>query len=171
MHAINEGSVYMQLVLARDPQTQAQTDGDDGQDDDVAVLEFHLFPADSPREIPAHKETAEVAHTNGHKRTHDVAETNGDQPTDVSAAARLYEAIAKCSALNPDPQQLDDEQEDEGAILQGAEGMPGQGGWITAENMNDFIDENGQFRMPPTGENGNGEDDEAQAEKYRRTDE
>jgi hypothetical protein len=80
----------------------------------------------------------------------------------------LFEAISECSNLNPDPvQDGDDEEDEDGAqiIFEGdyepVEGfsgvfagardgglppaMPGSGGWITAENVHEFFDEEGNW--------------------------
>lgn len=46
----------------------------------------------------------------------------------------LFNAISACSELNPDPEDGEDEEPSLGA-----------GGWITAENMDQFVDEDGQF--------------------------
>jgi chloride channel, nucleotide-sensitive, 1A len=47
----------------------------------------------------------------------------------------IFKAISACSDLHPDPDMSDDGE------------MPelGTGGWITAENMHEFIDEDGNF--------------------------
>lgn len=69
--------------------------------------------------------------------------------------------------------------------------MPGSGGWITAENVGDFFDEEGNFRAGESlgegagrvrgreddedndrgveGANGNGENHETEETKWRRT--
>ncbi|KAK6437430.1 hypothetical protein LTR95_006372 [Oleoguttula sp. CCFEE 5521] len=60
-----------------------------------------------------------------------VSSTAPDQ-----SAEALYRAIGDCQELNPDPQE-----EDEG-------GMTGEGGWITSENMGNFVGEGGEFRVP-----------------------
>ena len=50
----------------------------------------------------------------------------------------LYEAVSACTALHPDPVEEDAEE--------GADSIPGAGGWITADNAGDYFDEEGQFR-------------------------
>ncbi|CAM1508018.1 Fc.00g048660.m01.CDS01 [Cosmosporella sp. VM-42] len=86
-----------------------------------------------------------------------------------NAASKFYEALAACSDLHPDPNDGDeDEEEDydrivfEGSAeyeaLEGFPGvlrggndaslpppMPGSGGWITAENVDQFFDEEGNW--------------------------
>ena len=52
----------------------------------------------------------------------------------------LFKAVSDCQELNPDPPEEGDEEVDETA--------PGTTGWVTRENMQDFVGENGEFRMP-----------------------
>jgi nucleotide-sensitive chloride channel 1A len=79
---------------------------------------------------------------------------------------KLFEAISACSNLNPDPIEDDDEDEDDdriifegdhqaiegmpGAFIGSADGglpppMPGSSGWITAENVHEYFDEDGNW--------------------------
>lgn len=60
----------------------------------------------------------------------------------ASPAQQLYEAISACQELNPDPPS--DDEEGEGFD----ETAPGATGWITSENMGEFVDEEGNFKMP-----------------------
>lgn len=60
----------------------------------------------------------------------------------MSPAKALFKAIADCQELNPDPPDGDGE---DGEFDETA---PGATGWITSENMGDFMDENGEFKMP-----------------------
>jgi len=69
-----------------------------------------------------------------------VEQTNGQGPSSETAVRQLYEAISACQELNPDPPS-----DDEGGFDETA---PGATGWITSENMAEFTDENGNFRMP-----------------------
>lgn len=73
------------------------------------------------------------------------------------AATTLYTAIGDCQELNPDPNPDDSEEEDEGFD----ETAPGATGWITSENMHEFVDEDGNFKMPEgvTVIDGAGEDE------------
>ena len=92
-----------------------------------------------------------------------------DSDTSPTPAAKLYEAIANCSNLHPDPYNEDEEEDDnedrivfEGSaehealdgfsgVLRGAADgslpppMPGSGGWITADNMHEYFDEEGNW--------------------------
>ncbi|KAL3422902.1 hypothetical protein PVAG01_04649 [Phlyctema vagabunda] len=92
-------------------------------------------------------------------------------PTGADVKA-LFDAVSNCSNLHPDPMQEDDEMEDadggdrrimfEGNVgYEGISGLPGvqmgsdngglpppfpgSGGWITAENVGDFFDADGNF--------------------------
>lgn len=96
-------------------------------------------------------------------------------PADADAtASKLYEAIAACSNLHPDPanEGEDDDEEDnydrivfegstEHEVIEGFSGvlrgaadgglpppMPGSGGWITAENVSEYFDEEGNWIGP-----------------------
>lgn len=120
----------------------------------------------------------------------------------------LYGAVSACSNLHPDPGVEDDDDDEEGgessllsAGLVGAGstdgGLPppvdGSSGWITAENMHEFFDPEGNWiggGQEPTlplgpgagtvrerdgeeggeGENGTGEGEESEETKWRRTD-
>lgn len=86
-----------------------------------------------------------------------------------SPAVQLYEALAACSNLHPDPQGDEDEDEDDadrivfegsaehealegftGVLRGAADGslpppMPGSGGWITADNVHEYFDEEGNW--------------------------
>ncbi|KAG9588552.1 hypothetical protein KCU97_g8290, partial [Aureobasidium melanogenum] len=75
-------------------------------------------------------------------------EPQGDSdPTD--AAEKLFNAVSNCADLHPDPDEDDDQEQEQ-------EPEPGTGGWITSENIQDFMDENGEFRMPEGGILGTG---------------
>lgn len=77
-----------------------------------------------------------------------------DKPEQTPVMA-LFTALSDCSNLHPDP--VEDEEEQGSRIMQAglampgtSDGsmpppMPGSGGWITAENMHEFVDENGNF--------------------------
>ncbi|KAA8647018.1 hypothetical protein EYZ11_000161 [Aspergillus tanneri] len=116
----------------------------------------------------------------------------------------LYAAVSACSNLHPDPMEEDDEDEEENSLFQsgivsmgsGDGGLPppveGSSGWITAENMHEYFDEEGNWiasgegpTLPlgpgagivrPRDEESDGQDGEIQGEdqgeetKWRRTD-
>ncbi|PBP24968.1 benzoylformate decarboxylase [Diplocarpon rosae] len=90
-------------------------------------------------------------------------ETEGD------TIKKLFEAVSHCSNLHPDPtvEGDEDEDEDDRIIFEGSVGyegisglpgvqagagdgglpppFPGSGGWITAENVGDYFDEDGNW--------------------------
>lgn len=69
----------------------------------------------------------------------------------------LYTALTECSNLHPDLDESNSENEGPNIMYQGGDQplssgiglpppIPGGGGWITADNVNDFFDEDGNFR-------------------------
>jgi chloride channel, nucleotide-sensitive, 1A len=86
----------------------------------------------------------------------DPAEAQSEQTPVVG----MFIALSNCSNLHPDP--VDPEDQDQGQ-LEGSRlfqagmiepgdaagglppAMPGSGGWITAENMHEFVDEDGNW--------------------------
>lgn len=80
-----------------------------------------------------------------------------DKPEETPTQA-LYAAVSACSNLHPDPMEEDDDEgEDEDGAFQsglvmsgsGDGGLPppvdGSSGWITADNMHEFFDEEGNW--------------------------
>lgn len=70
----------------------------------------------------------------------DIHLNGGTNGSAQSAATQLYHAIGDCQELNPDGSLTDDDERPVPA--------PGDGGWITADNMEQFIDEEGNFSLP-----------------------
>ncbi|KAF2232852.1 hypothetical protein EV356DRAFT_534357 [Viridothelium virens] len=98
--------------------------------DDIDTLEFSLVPAPSTPSAPS-------------QSSEELPEDGAAHPI-TSSAEQLYAAVSACAELHPDPrtpgEQEEGEQED------GDESrIPGAGGWITSENMADFMDEEGNF--------------------------
>lgn len=76
-----------------------------------------------------------------------------------SATQQLYNAVCECSNLHPDPAEPGDEDEEDEqkfisaedyAVLGSGDGdlpppVDGSSGWITAENMHEFFDEEGNW--------------------------
>ncbi|KAK5728642.1 hypothetical protein LTR15_001779 [Elasticomyces elasticus] len=81
----------------------------------------------------------------------DATESNGSA---LTPRQQLYEAISAGQELNPD---ADPDDEGENGFDETA---PGATGWITSENMADFVDEDGNFRMPEGTTVLGGEEDE-----------
>ncbi|KAM3509036.1 hypothetical protein MY10362_000825 [Beauveria mimosiformis] len=109
--------------------------------------------------------------------------------SDTDTASKLYEAIATCSNLHPDPAGAADDDDDDndyqdrivfegsaerhealegfqGVLRGAADGglpppMPGSGGWITAENVGEYFDDEGNW-IGPGAEVGGEEEDAAE---------
>jgi nucleotide-sensitive chloride channel 1A len=109
--------------------------------------------------------------------------TPKDSDATPTHASQLYEAVANCSNLHPDPNNEDESDGDEydrivfeggaehetlegftGVLRGNAEGglpppMPGSGGWITADNVHEYFDEEGNWiggNQEESGELGEG---------------
>jgi nucleotide-sensitive chloride channel 1A len=104
------------------------------------VLQFRILPTSI--EFPENDDhvTSEVE-TNG--------AVNGSSAS-PPASASLFRAISNCQDLNPDPRLPGDEDDEDDEMAGGGfdETAPGATGWITSENMAEFMDEEGNFRMP-----------------------
>lgn len=110
-----------------------------------------------------------------------TGEPEPDGPARESPGKQLYEAVSACSNLHPDP-LLDDDDDDDyetddriifegdhealegftGVMRGSASGglpppMPGSSGWITAENVHEYFDADGNWI-------GDGENDRDEAE-------
>jgi nucleotide-sensitive chloride channel 1A len=102
-------------------------------DEDIEHLQIRLTPSNNliappPPENPSKNDTNRTA--------------------DPSFA--LYMAIGDCQELNPDPAE-DDSEDDEGQGFGGQgfdETAPGATGWITSENLHEYTDADGNFKMP-----------------------
>ncbi|KAK0658708.1 regulator of volume decrease after cellular swelling-domain-containing protein [Cercophora samala] len=147
IHAIQKigdfSSVYLQLELA-----------EGGSEEDFDTVELTLIPV--PRE---QKEE-------GEEEEEEEEVTVGDRKPKTETE-KLFEAISECSNLNPDPRgdgEEDEEDEDgaqiifEGEAVEGFSGvfagardgglpaaMPGSSGWITAENVHEYFDAEGNW--------------------------
>ncbi|SPO00741.1 uncharacterized protein DNG_03489 [Cephalotrichum gorgonifer] len=105
-----------------------------------------------------------------------------DEEDSASVTKHLFEAISACSNLHPDPVDEEDDDDDDDRIvfegnpefeaLEGFSGvmrgagdgglpppMPGSSGWITAENVHEYFDEEGNWIGNAEGE-GEGEGEE-----------
>ncbi|KAK5058665.1 hypothetical protein LTR84_010929 [Exophiala bonariae] len=128
--AIEQQGVYMQLITS--------TDDSMGEDLEPESLSVTIVPTASAAPAVASE--------------HDPAEAKPEQ-TPVQA---MFNALSNCSNLHPDP--VEDEESGDGSHLIQAglafpgttdgglpPAMPGSGGWITAENMHEFVDEDGNW--------------------------
>lgn len=105
--------------------------------------------------------------------------TPGEGETPAQAIQKMFDAVSNCSNLHPDPMDDDDEMVDgdggdrrimfEGSVgYEGISGLPGvqqgagdgglpppfpgSGGWITAENVGEYFDEEGNWIKDREGE-------------------
>ncbi|KAI7162701.1 hypothetical protein KC349_g1865 [Hortaea werneckii] len=118
-------------------------------DEDLDFIQLRIFPTSTSggSEAPAAPANAGV---NGHG--------------DAAPVKVLYDAISACQELNPDPNPEGDDDE-EGGVGAFDETAPGATGWITSENMADFMDEDGNFKMPEGVTVIGGGDDAAEEEE------
>lgn len=107
-------------------------------DEDIIFFHARLVPG----EVETHAQQQQSQSHNGQS-----AAVNGSA---ADPARTLFDAIAACQELNPDPPQAggDDDDDDDEQQQGFDETAPGATGWITSENMADFMDEEGNFRMP-----------------------
>lgn len=92
-----------------------------------------------------------------------AASTNVEAPSSPPSDALpsptqlLYTALTECSNLHPDQDESNSENDGPDMMYEGGDQslssgialpppIPGGGGWITADNVNDFFDEDGNFR-------------------------
>lgn len=87
------------------------------EDDDIQILELTILPPNYDPDSP-----------------------NRDTSADASCIQDIFQAMNTCSDLHPDP---DDDSEGDG---ENDETAPGATGWITADNMDEYLDENGNLR-------------------------
>ncbi|EAS31186.1 chloride channel, nucleotide-sensitive, 1A [Coccidioides immitis RS] len=103
----------------------------------------------------------QTASTRAEGEGEDEALLTDDKPSQTPTEL-LFAALSTCSNLHPDPAAGEEEGEDEqqlgnsvlfqnGLIMPGNSAgglppaMPGSGGWITAENMHEYFDEEGNW--------------------------
>lgn len=91
-----------------------------------------------------------------------AAQSNGRAAADPSFA--LYMAIGDCQELNPDPAAQDDSDDEGFGEPTFDETAPGATGWITSENIHEYTDADGNFKMPE-GVTVIGGEDEEEAEQ------
>ncbi|EXJ93653.1 hypothetical protein A1O1_02045 [Capronia coronata CBS 617.96] len=138
--------LYMQLVSS----TEASAGQEDTEPESVSIT---IVPTASAPPAAATED--------------DPAE---DKPEQTPVMA-MFAALSNCSNLHPDPVEPGEEEDEEGVANGGVSrliqaglafpgasdgglppAMPGSGGWITAENMHEFVDENGDWIDDQEGE-------------------
>jgi nucleotide-sensitive chloride channel 1A len=123
--------LYMQLLSTE----EADGNGEDTEPDSISVT---IIPtASAPPAAATETDPAE------------------DKPEQTPVLA-MFTALSNCSNLHPDPIDEEDDGEQSrlfqaGLALPGMSdgglppAMPGSGGWITAENMHEFVDADGNW--------------------------
>jgi nucleotide-sensitive chloride channel 1A len=71
-----------------------------------------------------------------------VLPPNYTSTPEVACIKDIYAAMNTCADLHPDPNSSEAEDEEGEEDLS----APGATGWITAENMDEYLDEDGNFR-------------------------
>lgn len=148
------------------PQTATATN-DDEEEEEEPNTPLTLIPPTTTTDSTLNTTTSTTTQLTTAERamTEDLSDKPDETPTQM-----LYAAVSACSNLHPDPAAEEDEDEDgdegdgpRGALLQagfagsgsgdagavGGDGLPppveGSSGWITAENMHEFFDEEGNW--------------------------
>ncbi|TKX26810.1 hypothetical protein C1H76_0965 [Elsinoe australis] len=133
LHAQQGNGLYMQLILSDMRHTS---------DDELETLEMTVTPG-AQSAAPPSMEIAAAA---------DVSKTEIE---------KLYQAVSDCADLHPDPDPEEENQEGMAGLmasLQGGGNMDlNSGGWITAENMHEHLDAEGNVVFPGQGEAVDGE--------------
>ena len=120
-----EGDLYLQLITG----DEGDSDGDDA---DSTFIDLRI----APKSVDSYDQ-GDIAKVQGNLNN------DGSINTVEDMATTLQRAVAICQDLNPDPPVAGEEGEE-----MEEDTRPGAGGWITSENMADYMDEDGNFRMP-----------------------
>ncbi|EAW12691.1 Voldacs domain-containing protein [Aspergillus clavatus NRRL 1] len=139
--------LYMQIATPAAPGTNP----DDEEEESITMT---IVPPTGAGFTAGTASAADATLTASEQAMEDQSETPDETPTQM-----LYAAVSACSNLHPDPMEEDAEEEEEerdsllqsGFISMGsADGglpppVPGSSGWITAENVGEFFDEQGNW--------------------------
>ncbi|KAK2733356.1 hypothetical protein FQN55_003409 [Onygenales sp. PD_40] len=143
--------LYMQLATDSN-----ENEEDEDMEEDSTCLTI-VPPAPAPQPQPQSEQSTPIP-----------GEAEENKPTQ-SPTQELFAAVSACSNLHPDLQTGDGDEENDnqdeqvqqldgsvlfqnGLILPGNNAgglppaMPGSGGWITAENMHEYFDEEGNWK-------------------------
>lgn len=119
---VTRRALYMQLNLYDSENSNSE--------DDIETADVSIVPFPS-------EDTDAASLSDGHKTTSDLSSED--------AVKALYDAVSDCQNLHPDSHEEDDEENGTRQPVLGIAGAPGDGGWITSENMAQFMDSNGNF--------------------------
>lgn len=142
------------------------------QDGGDVLLELNLSDADTADEDIQHVQMRIFA-TNIERHANTTADAESEPQSGangttshnhIAIATAVWRAISDCQELNPDPPAAGEDGEDREDAGEEAfdETAPGATGWITSENMADFMDQSGNFRVPAGMTVIGGEDDQAE---------
>lgn len=175
--------------------------GDDGGYEEEGAWEVTVVPSSAQGQsrpsVPATLEPNVEPATGSIRDAAVSPPSNPITPDERPLIEQLFAAVSACSNLHPDPvdggdhpdsDNPDDENEDpilfEGGVgyesvlpgvTDGLGGLPppfpGSGGWITAENVGDFFNEDGSWRGRTRGREEGPEEvgEEEEGSKWRRT--
>ena len=138
-----EGSSLRTLYLQIDMLYHQRANINDNTADIAGVFDIHIVPSDLAVD---------------HERLNGT-EVSSDHTSEPGASydsivSRLYEALSTCAEFWPDENEDEDDQNEP---VDGGSSIPGEGGWITAENADQFggmaidieeyTDADGNFRI------------------------
>lgn len=151
-----EQGIYMQVAKSisssdnnNNPNTEDEYD-DDGAEEEEDMIDLTIFPSTTAQ---------------------DAVESRAETTSNQSPIQRFFTAISTCSNLHPDPSGMNDAtdgldndgDDDDPIVFEGSVGytsslmpsgdsstlpppLPGSSGWITAENVGEYFDEEGNWR-------------------------
>lgn len=147
---LEQQAIFLQIDLG-DPATR-----DPGADEDAGeTVELLILP-----KLQAHPRVGTAAAAG--QEAEEGPRTN---PGQVKA---VFEALSVCADLHPDPGvEGEEDGEGEGMGAMGMGGMPGEGGWITADNVEEFEARFGHMIGDEEGEDGeeDGEEEDGQEQQ------
>ena len=94
-------------------------------DEDLVFVQLRIIPQ-TMEAFPQSEADQEPEYLNGY--------------AELAPSQALFKAISDCQELNPDPPEDGEDGIDD-------QTAPGASGWITSENMQEFLDENGELKM------------------------
>jgi nucleotide-sensitive chloride channel 1A len=131
----------------------------DVADEDLEVLQLRILPTTTTTTTTG-VDFPENAPENSTDQIPNGSSSSTSSSSSSFASAALFHAISTCQDLNPDPRLPGDDDDDDDEEMRPAPPFdptaPGATGWITSENLADFMDDEGNFRMPPGGGGGGG---------------
>ncbi|KAI9791578.1 MAG: hypothetical protein M1816_003664 [Peltula sp. TS41687] len=162
--------IYMQLASPNPAEggydDEAEGEEEEEEEEEADVIDLTIFPS-------AGTTTTSTPRQAGNADDPSAEPSPQISNSNQAPIQRFFAAISACSNLHPDEQLLDPNDDDNGAdeeeqdriIFEGSVGytssllpsrdanhttlpppVPGSGGWITAENVGEFFDEEGNWR-------------------------